>query len=106
LFLVNLTEAMSRDYNGRLRRRTWLCSKQGNYLREQLHLLVAFRNYIRPRTRKPRERRVTPATRLGFARRRLGFADCLSWRQDWGDLSIRPDQPGTVCFADALRRRR
>jgi transposase-like protein len=106
LFLVNLTEAISRDYNGRLRRRTWLCSKQERYLREQLHLLVTFRNYIRPRTRKPRERRVTPATRLGFARRRLGFADCLSWRQEWGELSIRPDQPGTVCFADSPRRRR
>jgi hypothetical protein len=98
LFRINLTNAMSRDYNGRLRRRTWLCSKQGKYLALQLQLFVAYRNYIRPRTRKEW---TTPAMLLGLTAQPLGFAQCLRWRQDWGENSLRPDRGGTVSFAEA-----
>ncbi|MHC4513684.1 MAG: hypothetical protein ACYTKC_20155 [Planctomycetota bacterium] len=106
LFAVNLMEAIARDYTGRLRRRTWLCSKMLEYLQVQLQLLVAFRNYIRPKTRARRNRRVTSGMALGFARRMLSFADCLSWRQDWGLLSIRPDYPGLVSFAEVQTQAR
>ena len=101
LFAVNLMEAIARDYTGRLRRRTWLCSKMLEYLRAQLQLLVAFRNYIRPKTRARRHQGVTSGTALGFARRMLSFDDCLGWRQDWGPLSIRPDCKRLVSFAEA-----
>ena len=95
LFRINLTNAMSRDYNGRLRRRTWLCSKQGKYLRLQLNLMAVFRNYIRPRTRRDAK---TPAMHLGFCDDPLSFSQCLSWRQDWGDLSFRPDRAILLSF--------
>ncbi len=97
LFRINLTNAMARDYNGRLRRRTWLCSKDGRYLRLQLYLMIVFRNYIRPRTRGDK---ATPSMYLGFTEKRLDFRHCLSWRQDWGELSIRPDQNGTTSYAE------
>ena len=97
LFRINLTNAMSRDYNGRLRRRTWLCSKEGKYLRLQLRLMIVFRNYIRPRTR---QERATPSMCLGFTGQRLDFHNCLSWRQDWAELSVRPDQNATRSYAE------
>ena len=44
----------ARDLNGRLRRESWLVSKARRYLRLQLHVFTAYRNFIRRRiNRKP-----------------------------------------------------
>ena len=40
LFPINLTDAMARDNNGRLRRRSWLVSKSRLCLRDQLELFA------------------------------------------------------------------
>src|SRR5688572_14048506 len=50
IFKINLTDAMARDNNGRLRRRSWLHSKMRKYLDLQLALFIAYRNYVRRRT--------------------------------------------------------
>lgn len=84
---INLTAAMARDLNGRLRRRSWLVSKRRVWLVRQLALFVVYRNYIRVRFADD-DPALTPAMRLGFATRPLTFEQCLSWRQDWGALSI------------------
>lgn len=89
LFAVNLTAAMSRDNNGRLRRSTWAVSKRRHVLALQLELFVAYRNWHRQRTnRDPRS--LTPAVALGMASRRLEIPELLAWRQDWRDASIHP----------------
>jgi hypothetical protein len=85
LFPVNLTLALARDLCGRLRRRSWLASKQRRFLRLQLAIFQCYRNYVRPRTNgDPR----TPAQRLGILPRRLGFERLLGWRQDFRERSI------------------
>ena len=38
---INLTNAMARDLNGRLRRESWLVSKARRYLRMQLHVWIS-----------------------------------------------------------------
>ena len=87
LWRINLTNAMARDLCGRLRRESWLCSKARRYLRLQLHVFAAYRNFIRRRTNREA---TSPAQELGFARRRMRFEELLTWRQDWRDRSIHP----------------
>src|SRR5262245_27796122 len=89
LFPINLTDAMLRDNNGRLRRRTWLVSKLGKYLRSQLELFVAYRNWHRPRTNFDVAER-TPGVVLGLAERPFEFGEMLAWRQNWRERSIHP----------------
>jgi hypothetical protein len=89
LFAINLTEAMLRDNCGRLRRRSWLISKQWRYLCRQLDLFVAYRNWHRRRHNGDAEH-VTPGVVLGLIGRRLEIAELQSWRQDWQQRSIHP----------------
>ena len=84
---INLTNAMARDLNGRLRRESWLVSKQRRYLRLQLHVFTAYRNFIRRRINRERP---TPAQLLGFVKRAATFDELLGWRQDWRGRSIHP----------------
>ncbi|HLQ37889.1 MAG TPA: hypothetical protein VK348_08815 [Planctomycetota bacterium] len=89
LFPINLTDAMLRDNNGRLRRRSWLVTKKTRYLRLQLELFVAYRNWHRLRTNQDPCHQ-TPGVLLGLAPRRLEVAELLAWRQDWRNRSIHP----------------
>ena len=84
---INLTNAMARDLCGRLRRESWLVSKARRYLRLQLHVFAAYRNFIRRRINRAPE---TPAQRLGFLPCAATFEDLLTWRQDWKLSSIHP----------------
>ena len=87
LFPINHTEAMTRDLTGRLRRQSWLVSKQGRYLDLALQMWMAYRNYVRRRFNYDRQ---SSAQRLGFVDRRMRPEQLLSWRQDWGGESIHP----------------
>ena len=88
LFPINHTEAMLRDLSGRLRRESWLSSKQRRYLDLGLHLAMAYRNYVRRRFNFDEK---SAAQLAGFVKRRLGPGELLSWRQDWGaQRSIHP----------------
>lgn len=89
LFAINLTDAMMRDNNGRLRRRSWLVSKLGKRLRLQAGLFVAYRNLVRPRHNDD-EPGLTPGVALGLIDRRLAIEDLVAWRQDWRKRSIFP----------------
>jgi hypothetical protein len=89
LFPINHTEAMLRDNCGRLRRRSWLVSKQAKYLRLQLELFTAYRNWHRTRTNDDVDGR-TPGVVLGLLQRRLEWEEMLAWRQDWHRRSIHP----------------
>jgi len=89
LFSINLTEAMMRDNNGRLRRRSWLVTKRRRALRQQLEMFAAYRNWIRPRTNKD-PTWLTPGVALGLCRRALSFEEAIAWRQDWRRLSAHP----------------
>ncbi len=89
LFRINLTNAMARDNNGRLRRRSWLASKLKKFLNLQLGVFMVYRNFIRPRFNRDRK---TPAEFLGFTKAPLTMNRALSWRQDWGRRS--PDVRG------------
>ena len=84
---INLTNALARDLCGRLRRESWLCSKARRFLRLQLHVFAAYRNFVRRRTNRDE---VSPAEDLGFVPRRVTFEELLTWRQDWRDRSIHP----------------
>ncbi len=84
---INLTNAMARDLSGRLRRESWLVSKARRYLRLQLYVFAAYRNFIR---RRVNAKQPTPAELLGFLRRPARFEELLSWRQDWRWRSIHP----------------
>ena len=96
LFPINHTEAMARDLVGRLRRESWLVSKQGKYLNLHLQLYIAYRNYVRPRFNYDSE---TPAQLLGFVETRLEPTRLVSWRQDWGDRSPHPAGRGDLSVA-------
>jgi hypothetical protein len=89
LFPINHTEAMLRDNCGRLRRRSWLVSKRGRYLRLQLELFTAYRNWHR-RRRNRDDAGLTPGVVLGLVPRRLEWKEMLAWRQDWQLRSIHP----------------
>lgn len=89
LFAINLTEAILRDNNGRLRRRSWLVSKLGRYLKLQAELFAAYRNWHRRRHNDdPAD--VTPGVVLGLAKRSFTVTELLTWRQDWRLLSPHP----------------
>jgi len=89
LFPINLTDAMLRDNNGRMRRRTWLVSKERRYLLAQLELFTAYRNWHRLRANRDDPPR-TPGVVLGLAERAFRIDELLAWRQDWRDRSIHP----------------
>ena len=91
LFPVNHEEAIMRDLMGRLRRESWLVSKERGYLDLALQLHMAYRNYVRKRFNTDRDDQVgSPAQKLGFLPRRLTLREVLSWPQDWGDRSVYP----------------
>jgi hypothetical protein len=90
LFPINQTEAMARDLTGRLRRESWLVSKQRRYLDLGLQVFLTYRNYIRRRFNFDR---ASAAERVGFVSRGLTESEALSWRQDWGARSIHPLDP-------------
>jgi hypothetical protein len=87
LFPINHTEAMMRDLQGRLRRESWLVSKKRRYLDLAVQLWMAYRNYVRRRFNFDDR---TPAQVLGFVPRRMTPGELLSWRQEWGALSLHP----------------
>ena len=89
LFRINLTNAMARDLNGRLRRRSWLVSKFAKYLHAQLAYFITYRNYVRKRFNGD-EKEETPAVLLGFVHRPMRAEQLLTWRQTWGRQSIHP----------------
>ena len=89
LFPINTTMAMTRDNNGRLRRRSWLVTKRCQCLGQQLVLFQVYRNYVRFRFNRDAPEQ-TPAWFLKLLPRALRVAEVLAWRQDWGDRSIHP----------------
>ena len=89
LFPINTTLAMSRDNCGRLRRRSWLVTKQARRLQDQMTIFLVYRNYVRRRFNRDKEPE-TPARLLGLLPRQLRRHEVLAWRQDWGDRSIHP----------------
>ena len=92
LFPINTTMAMTRDNLGRLRRKSWLVTKKGEFLRSHMNLFLAYRNYVRTRFNRDKEGD-SPAVRLGLLPRNLTVAETLGWRQDWGPRSIHPQSP-------------
>lgn len=101
LFAINLTDAMLRDNNGRLRRRSWLVSKRGRYLRLQLELFAAYRNWHRQRHNDDAAHQ-TPAFFLGLCQRRLEIEELLAWRQDWRRRAV---HPASVTGQETVRQR-
>ena len=89
LFPINTTLAMTRDNNGRLRRRSWLVSKRCSCLQQQMCLFLVYRNYVRYRFNRDAWND-TPAKMLGLLPRALQLREVLAWRQDWGRRSIHP----------------
>ncbi|MCA8964067.1 MAG: hypothetical protein H6838_09550 [Planctomycetes bacterium] len=89
LFPINTTLAMTRDNNGRLRRKSWLVSKKAERLVEQMQLFACYRNYVRTRFNSdaPGE---TPGRLLGLIERNLQAHEVLGWAQLWGRRSIHP----------------
>jgi hypothetical protein len=102
LFPINTTLAMSRDNCGRLRRRSWLVTKQARRLHGQMSIFLVYRNYLRRRFNRDKESE-TPATLLGLLSRQLHRHEVLAWRQDWGDHSIHPmSKDGARTVRDAI----
>lgn len=89
LFPINTTMAMTRDNNGRLRRKSWLHSKKRCYLADQLTLFLVYRNYMRRRFNHDAPNR-TPAQMLGLLPRALQAEEALGWAQRWGTRSPHP----------------
>ena len=87
LFAINQTEAMARDLSGRLRRQSWLVSKERRYLDIGLAVFIAWRNLVR---RRFNHDSASPSQVLGFTPRRMSEEELCSWRQDWGRRSIHP----------------
>ena len=88
LFPINHTFAVSRDLCGRLRRKTWLVTERRRCLQLQMHLFVAYRNYVRDA--RVEVKGITPACHLKLLPRPLTTKEVLTWRQDWGPLSMHP----------------
>jgi hypothetical protein len=93
LFPINQTEAIGRDLLGRLRRESWLASKKRRYLDLGFQMLMAWRNYVRPRFNRDHR---TPAEIAGFARRGVRVEELLGWRQDWAGRSLSPFSSGST----------
>ena len=89
LFPINTTLAMTRDNCGRLRRKSWLVSKQALWLRRHMAIFTVYRNYVRRRFNrdKPTE---TPGKFLELLPRQLTPSEVVRWRQDWGERSPAP----------------
>ena len=87
LHRINLTLARARDLMGRLRRRSWLVTKDRRFLDLHLAAFMCYRNYTQSRFNKDDE---SPAQMLGFLPRKLTLGELLSWRQDHQDRSIHP----------------
>jgi hypothetical protein len=103
LFPINTTLAMTRDNNGRLRRRSWLVSKRCACLQQQMCLFLVYRNYVRYRFNRD-EPDDTPARLLGLLPRALQLREVLGWRQDWDRRSIHPmSSRGQRTVAEARR---
>lgn len=87
LFPINHEEARMRDLMSRLRRESWLVSKNRRYLDVAFHVHIAYRNLVRRRFNRDKE---SPAQLLGFLPRRLTPTEVLSWRQEWKGRSVHP----------------
>jgi hypothetical protein len=87
LFPINHMNAMTRYLTGRLRRRSWLASKQRRFLDLQLNVFQAYKNFVRPRFNGEHE---TPGMVLRMVHQRFAPTDLVSWRQDWGWYSPHP----------------
>ena len=90
LFAINHEDARMRDMLGRLRRQSWLVTKERRYLDLVLQVQMAYRNLVRTRFNRDEE---SPAQMLGFVERRLTRWEALSWGQKWGKRSIHPLSP-------------
>ncbi len=93
LFPINTAMAMTRDNNGRLRRRSWLVTKRARCLRLQLQIFGVYRNYVRKRFNRDKDERISSAAWLGLLPRAMTWSEPLLWRQDWGPRSIHPMSP-------------
>lgn len=77
LFPINLSLALLRDGLSRLVRRTWAHAKRASRLEQHLWIWGCWRNYVRWRTNKTRER--TPAMELGVTHRCWQPSELLRW---------------------------
>jgi hypothetical protein len=89
LFAINLTAAMLRDLEPRLRRRSWLAAKKAEWLEHALPGFLVYRNCVRRRFNRE-GKQMTPAVHLGFLQRALAIEECVRWRQDFGMRSLHP----------------
>ena len=87
LFPINNEEACLRERISRLRRESWLVTKDRTYLNLHLALYAAWRNWVRPRFNYDKK---SPGQIVGHAPRRLRTEELIGWRQDWGPMSICP----------------
>lgn len=81
LFPINQTEAIARDLMGRLRRRSWLASKKRRYLDLHFQMLMAWKNFIRPRFNQDW---APAAVFAGALSSPLRWSELLGWRQEQG----------------------
>ncbi len=103
LAAINLTEAMMRDCNGRLRRESWLVSKRCRYLNLALGLYCGWRNWSQPRFNRDSE---CPGEIAGIAERRIRRGELVGWRQDWGLQSPSPYGQGRSTVGEEWTSRR
>ena len=102
LFPINVTIAMTRDNCGRLRRRSWLVTKNRDRLRDHLAVFAVYRNYIRRRFNSDRPH-ASAAFVLGLLPRAMTWDEALRWRQDWAQHSPDPmSAQGRTTIADRL----
>ncbi len=101
LFAVNLTETMLRDNCSRLRRLSWLFSKNRRQLRQHLDFFSAYRNWHRPRNNGDAAR-AAPGVILRLIERNLTGTEMLAWRQDWGRLSVHPSSTDATRHHDMI----
>ncbi len=85
LFPINQTEAIARDLLGRLRRESWLVSKQRGFLDQAFQMYMAWKNYVRPRFNRDKD---TPAMFAGLVSRPLSPGELVGWRQDFGQEKL------------------
>ena len=76
-------------------------SKARRFLRIQLYVFAAYRNFVRRRVNRYKE--LQPV--LGFLRRAATFEDLLTWRQHWKERSIHPMARATEIGAEVAKRR-
>ncbi|HRC63414.1 MAG TPA: hypothetical protein PLX85_09380 [Dehalococcoidia bacterium] len=81
---INHTLAMLRDGLSRMVRRTWAHAKWRVRLAQHMWVYVVYRNYVRYRSNK--EKRATPAMRLGIEVERWTLRDLLRWSARFPEL--------------------